>query len=217
MPEQSQRRWQMFMVRPEDLLTLLRVMETDDAKIYAAHFPPDVRVHGAYYLEERDCFVMVLESQFFDPVEVIWDAGQWSGEWNELLFTLDQTDSEAEVGEQELWVETLHAESAADREFSPRTLPQLAEADLPYTRWKMFWIRPDQLLLLFRMVADRRKIVAAPFPPDARLIYASYDADRNAFGLLMVSEDFDAIGMEVAGEVFRLIIPEGYLTPTPFL
>ena len=210
----SEKRWVMFHIRPDDLFALLRIMPESDAQFFAPHFPPDNRIQGAFFHGERDTFVIVLESEFFDPISVTYQHGKWAGAWNEMLFSMEQANSLDDINEDEMW--TAPIDPASVREpIEPRALPQLTPNNAPYTRWALFWIKPDDIIRIFQMMARKIAIRIPAMPQDAKLVYAIYDGGRNAFGLFVSSEDFDPIQARIAEDGSTMIqCSENFLTVT---
>lgn len=226
---QETRNWLMFLIRPADLLRLFQLLGGDGGSsdgtptFRAAHFPPDTRIHGAAYDAERGYFLMVLESAFFEPVAVSRDdEGRWSAAWNQLIFNLNEVENEADIPDEDLWTEapaaTVAQDEDGDDEGDDETGPgaPISVISPNETRqWQAYFITPAQILGLLRHLADGRKIGApapsngGPFPPDARLVFGTYDDDRDAFGLILESEDFAPITVTPAGnDALRLAIPE---------
>jgi len=216
------RQWLMFLVRPADLLHLFQIMadsagdaeEGGEPTIVAPRFPPDLRVHDAFYLAERDFFGMVLESQFFEPVVVTRNRedGPWSGAWNELIFDLNIVDDEDEVPTDGLWAELTPEDAVAARSgdgLPGPTVPPIGPDD--EKRWCAFFVKPAQVIGVLQMLAEGHAFRARVFPPDARLVFGSYDDAREAFGLILQSEDFDAVTAERQGDSVRLALPERFL------
>lgn len=208
------RRWLFFYLRPGDLLHLFQILARDDKpQMHAAHFPPDTRIVEAFFDGERGAFVLLLESQFFDPVVVeAAPDGRLSGAWNQLFFDLNEVDDASEVPT-DLWAE------ASPNDLPAEEAPPVASAlsSEGEKRWCAFFIKPAQILWLLGVLAQGRPYQAQhTFPPDARLVFGTWDAERESFGLILSSEDFDRIGVETGegGDTLRLALPERALSIT---
>jgi hypothetical protein len=132
-----QKRWLMFLVAPSDLLRLLHLVSNPLNQFAAGALPPDVRVEDVWFDEEANYLAMMLESQFFEPVEVRWNGEMMAAEsWPRAVFSLDAAPEEEIDNSDNLWsepMETLptHAaapnfmegmRAAAEREFRLRAL-----------------------------------------------------------------------------------------------
>ena len=56
----------MLLLRPSDLLRLLKLSGDSERSFRAPLLPPDVRVADTFFDEARETFVLVLESEWFD-------------------------------------------------------------------------------------------------------------------------------------------------------
>jgi hypothetical protein len=213
-------RWLLFLIRPGDLLHLFHLLARDDApELHAGHFPPDTRVVDAFFDAERNCFALMIESAFFEPVTVTRDdEGSLSAAWNQLIFQLNEVEEGTDVPA-DLWAETVPNDPLLLRGEETSRLPGETRLDLAgEKRWCAFFIKPTQILWLLGVLASgRRYQTQRAFPPDASLVFGTWDAERQAFGLIVSSEDFDAITVEPAaggenGAPLRLALPERALT-----
>ncbi len=211
------RRWLLFLIRPNDLLRLFQLLARDDRpEMYASPFPPDTRIVEAFFDGERGCFGMMLASGFFEAVTVTrnGDDGRLSAAWNQLIFDLNEVEDAADVPA-DLWAEAPSDAAAAGAEPFAPPAPAALGPDASEKRWCAFFVKPAQVLWLLNVLAARRPYqTQRAFPPDARLVFGTWDAQREAFGLILSSEDFDLIGVETAddGDTLRLALPERALT-----
>ena len=210
------RRWLLFLIRPGDLLRLFHLLARDDRpEMYASHFPPDTRIVEAFFDAERGCFALMIASAFFEPVTVTRaDDGRLSASWNQLFFDLNEVEDAADVPA-DLWAEASGG-SPDEEPFAPPDEIILG-GDASEKRWCAFFVKPAQILWLLNVLASRRPYHAQrAFPPDARLVFGTWDAQREAFGLVLSSEDFDPIGVETTegGDTLSLTVPERALTIT---
>lgn len=58
--------WEAYLLAPEDILTLLRLL-ADGHRVASAAVPPDARPVDAFFNPERRLFALVLESALFAP------------------------------------------------------------------------------------------------------------------------------------------------------
>lgn len=201
----------LFVIRPADLLRLLLLLAAEDQpRLHAPQFPPDTRIVEAFYQEERDRFVSVLASQFFDPVTAVPQPnGRLSGAWNELLFELSEVEDPSLIPDQ-LWSEVEPGDVSDDAPARPAAEEALHRAG--EKRWCAFFVRPDQVLVLLQNIAEGRACPLrdpATLPPDARLLFATWDQERQAFGLILSSEDFDPVTPTPTEHgTVRLALPE---------
>lgn len=176
------RRWLMLLIKPADLLVLLKERSRPGAPLPSPHLPPDVKVDDAYYDEARESFVLVLASEWFDAVSVTKSRDGWRGAWNELIVEVADTLTPA---------------------------PSLISTDLDATpppseaRWEAYFLRPVDVLKLFGSEGD-----APPLPPDVCLRGAHYDPDRGALVLFLESGFFAPASQLRDAEGVRITLPE---------
>jgi hypothetical protein len=169
----------MLLVKPADLVRLLKERGQPGLPLPAPHLPPDVRVEDAYFDEARESFVLVLQSEWFDPVSVTKAGGEWRGAWNELI---------VEVADGVLPLPLTDFDAA----------PPPTEA-----RWEAYFLRPTDVLKLLGPESD-----SPPLPPDARLRGAHYDAQRGALVLFLESGFFAPAPQLRDAEGVRITLPE---------
>ncbi len=181
-----EKRWAMFRIRPSDLLDLLQFMARHDVDLKAEPLPPDVRTADAFYDNEQEQCVLVLESAFYTPVQARLFRGRWSGGWDEIIFALNDD---------------------APPPVRPRTLP-------PDVRWEAYFIPPERLIQLLQTIASGESYNLPPLPPDTQVMDAFYDSERAAFVLFLESSFFDKANVESEGGQTHIGMPERHLNLT---
>ena len=174
------RRWLMLLLRPSDLLRLLKLGGGPESAFQAPPLPPDVGAADAFFDEAREAFVLVLESEWFEPIAVSQSrGGVWRGAWNELVIEFS---SEEDVPD------------------SWETVPPPPEA-----RWEAYFLRPEEVL---RLLVPGIGFAPPALPPDTRLRGAHYDAERGALALFLESGFFAPASQLHDSEGVRLTLPE---------
>jgi hypothetical protein len=170
----------MLLLRPSDLLRLLKLSGDSERTFRAPLLPPDVRVADTFFDEARETFVLVLESEWFDPIAVTQSkTGVWRGAWNELTVEFEGDDDIPDAWE---------------------TIPPPPEA-----RWEAYFLRPDEVL---QLLVRSESMAPPPLPPDSRLRGAHYDAERGAVALFLESGFFAPASQLRDAEGVRLTLPE---------
>lgn len=181
-----EKRWTLLRTRPGDLLSLLQLMARHDVGLKAEHLPPDVRVVDAFYDQQAEQCVLVLESAFYAPVQTRLFRGRWSGGWEEILFAL---------------------EDEAPEPLRPTILPDRI-------RWEAYLIPPERIIQLLQALASGETYNLPPLPPDTQVMDAFYDSERSAFVLFLESSFFDPIEVESEGNDKHAGMPERHLNLT---
>jgi hypothetical protein len=181
-----EKRWTLLRTRPGDLLNLLQLMARDDMGFKAEHLPPDVRVADAFYDQQAEQCVLVLESAFYSPVQARLFRGHWSGGWEELVFALEEEACEP---------------------VRPTILPDRI-------RWEAYFIPPERIIQLLQALASGESYNLPPLPPDTQVMDAFYDSERGAFVLFLESSFFDLIELESEGNNVHAGMPERHLNLT---
>ena len=174
------RRWLMLLLRPADLLRLLKLSGQPDAAFQAPPLPPDVRAADAFFDDAREAFVLVLESEWFEPVAVSkGKGGAWRGAWNELVIEFRESE-----------------DAPATWDIAPPP---------PEARWEAYFLRPDEVL---RLLLPAAGTVPPPLPPDTRVRGAHFDGERGALALFLESGFFAPAAQLQDAEGLRLTLPE---------
>ncbi|MFM7322520.1 MAG: hypothetical protein ACKO5K_13490 [Armatimonadota bacterium] len=176
-------RWQTLLIHPVDLLKLLR-FAADGEPVAVPELPPDTVARDGGFDTERGCFVVVLESAFFEPTRVEDDGQSVAGDWEELLLSLG--DGEA---------------------IAPAPLPPPPDPG-PQAQWEGWLFSPADLLELLRRLSTGEPVGLDPIPPDAHVVDAFYNPERNRCTLVLGSALFSRTLARRIGEVTHLKLPE---------
>jgi len=173
-------RWQTLLISPGDLLELLR-MVGDGISARVPDLPPDAVVRDGGFDAVRGCFVVVLESAFFEEATVTIHDGTVVGDWEEVLLRL------------------------GDRPVEP--LSPCPEPALPVP-WESWHVAPALVPALLKRLAEGDPCPEAAPPPDARVVDAYYDPDREAFAMVVESALFTFARPLRVGQVRHLTLPQ---------
>jgi hypothetical protein len=168
-PELHCVRWQALMVRPESVIALIR---SSDGVFHSEipTFPPDVHLLEAGWDERRGCFVLVLESEFFEECTAMSNAlGRIDGTWPEYILDI----AEQPVGE------------AADS-VPLEPLPDIGDPQQPVP-WEAYVFAAEDLVRLVMRPRGYKVETDIMLPPDARIVWGFHEHERNVFGLVLSS------------------------------
>ena len=122
-PVRDTKNWLMFLLKPAQLLALLRVISHPTNLFAAGTLPPDVAPVDTFYDGQKNFLGVMLESDFFEPVEIEMRDGQMIANWPRAIFTLepqaDNLRAENEVDREELWGEAVENAEIADDPLPP--------------------------------------------------------------------------------------------------
>jgi hypothetical protein len=152
-------RWQALMVRPESVMALIR---SSDGVFHSEipTFPPDVHLVEAGWDDRRGCFVLVLESEFFEECTAMSNAiGRIDGTWPEYIL---------DIAEQPL------GDVADTVPLEP--LPDIGDPQQPVP-WEAYVFETQDLVRLVMRPRGYKVETNIVLPPD----------DRNVFGLVLTS------------------------------
>jgi len=173
-------RWQTLLISPSDLLELLR-MAGEGVAAKVPEFPPDAAVRDGGFDTERGCFVVVMESAFFEPATVTEHDGAVVGDWEEVLLQLGDN--------------------------PPVPLDKSPEPQIPVP-WEAWQVRPAIVPQLLLLLSAGCPVIGSAPPPDARVVDAYYDPDRATFTLVVESALFSPARPRWVGGVLHLPLPE---------
>lgn len=162
-------RWQALMVRPESVMALIR---SSDGVFHSEipTFPPDVNLVEAGWDDRRGCFVLVLESEFFEECTAMSNAlGRIDGTWPEFILDI----AEQPVGDV---ADTVPLEP----------LPDIGDPQQPVP-WEAYVFETQDLVRLVMRPRGYRVETNITLPPDARIVWCFHADDRNVFGLVLSS------------------------------
>lgn len=220
--ELFQKNWLMFLIHPADLLRLLEIVANPLNQFAAGAFPPDVQIEDVFYDEGENQLGMMLESQFFEPVEVRMNGALMQASWPRAVFALDQAPDEIsteQLGEQELWGEPLSEQSKpTSGHFKPFT-EELQSAAARDFRLRALTFPASDLLLILRSNNSRNLPIFPSYPPETRVIGAvaaektaswTLFLEHDSFDPCQVGQEGDLVHVEIVGEneqIFRIALP----------
>lgn len=225
LPPQSepfQKRWLMFLLHPADLLKLLEIVSNPLNQFAAGALPPDVRVEDVFYDEGENQLGMMLESEFFEPVEVRMNGQMMQASWPRAMFALDHAGDELsseELEAQELWGEPLSENSMpSPARFKPFT-EELQSAATRDFRLRAFTFAAADLLAILRSKNSRDLPIFPSYPPETRVIGAvavekiaswTLFLEHDSFESCQVGQENELVHVEIPGEneqIFRIGLP----------
>ena len=122
-PARQTKNWLMFLIKPAQLLALLRVISHPTNLFAAGTLPPDVAPVDTFYDSQKNFLGVMLESEFFEPVEIEMRDGQMVANWPRAIFTLEPEPNNAqspdEVDREELWGEPVENAEFEDDALTP--------------------------------------------------------------------------------------------------
>lgn len=187
------RRWLMFLLRPTDLLELLRIVSDPTARFAAGAMPPDVKVVDTFFDEERNLLGAMLESEYFEPVEVKFEpteAGQRAlAAWPRALFSLGETD-EAERLEEDLWGEVVPGEEFASRAETPTLSDAMRAAVERGYQIRAFSFSAAELLQILQSRTSRDLPLPTVYPDDVRILGSIATKQIDGWTIFLEHEDF---------------------------
>ncbi len=220
--ESFEKRWLMFLLHPADLVQLLDIVSNPTNQFAAGALPPDVRIEDVFYDEGENYLGMMLESEFFEPVEVRMNGTLMQASWPRAVFTLDDATDELsaeEFEQQNLWGEpTLDSPLSASAPQKP-FVQALQEAATRDFRLRALTFSAADLLLILRSNTSRRLPVFPSYPPETRVIGAvaaekiaswTLFLEHDSFEPCKVGQQNDLVHVEIVGEneqIFRIGLP----------
>ena len=168
-PDLHSVRWQALMVRPESVVALIR---SSDGVFHSEipTFPPDVSLVEAGWDERRGCFMLVLESEFFEECTAMSNVqGRIDGTWPEYILDIAEQPVDGDV-------DTVPLEP----------LPDIGDPQQPVP-WEAYVFATEDLVRLVLRPRGSRVETDIVLPPDARIVWGFHEHARNVFGLVLSS------------------------------
>ncbi len=219
--EPFQKRWLMFLLRPADLLKLLEIVSNPLNQFAAGALPPDVRIEDVFYDEAENHLGIMLESEWFEPVEVRMNGALMQASWPRAVFALDHASDDLsgeQLNQQELWGEAHSVLAPQTAPFKP-FIEELQSAATRDFRLRALTFSASDLLLILRSNNSRTLPVFPSFPPETRVIGAvaaekiaswTLFLEHDSFETCKVGQQNDLVHVEIPAEneqIFRIGLP----------
>ncbi len=214
-PQRESKKWLMFLLKPDQLLALLRVISHPTNLFAAGTLPPDVAPVDTFYDNQKNFLGLMLESDFFEPVQIEMRGDQMSANWPRAIFTLepDPTDaqSSSEIDREELWSEPIEGENELqDDPMAP--FHELIEG----VATRGFHVRAlnfsaGDLLMILRSESPTQLPIFPVYDENVRIINALPNPQIGGWTLFLEHPDFEPAKLEQAeGEVLVNIPGDGH-------
>jgi hypothetical protein len=219
--ERSTKRWLMFLISPADLLALLHVVSNPRNKFAAGSLPPDVRIEDTFYDEGQNYLGMMLESDYFEPVEVESNGHMMTASWPRAVFTMQTTDEVHGPGE-ELWSQTEEVSGPMTELTENQFIEELKGAIERGRHLRALNFSGADLLEILRAKNVHSLRVFPSYKEDTRILGCIANQQINGWSVFLehpdfeqakatASEDEDMVFIEVEGDghdlTFRFGLP----------
>lgn len=213
-----QKRWLMFLLRPTDLLQLLRIVSNPINQFSSGALPPDVRVEDVFYDEGHNFLGMMLESEFFEPVAVEMRGQMMSAAWPRAIFSL--SDDEEDVPDDDGWSEPL--EDPSEIEIAPARpfIDEIQDAATRDFRLRALSFSAANLLQILRTSSARTLPEFPSYPTETHILGCVAQEQLGSWVLFLehssfepckLSEENDMVHVEIPGDgedrIFRIGLP----------
>ena len=214
-PTRDSKKWLMFLLKPAQLLALLRVISHPTNLFAAGTLPPDVTPVDTFYDGQKNFLGVMLESEFFEPVEIEMQNGQMAANWPRAIFTLEpdpnNSQSPDEVNRDELWGESIEGEDAL-RDDPMTPFHELIEgvANRGF-RVRALNFSAGDLLTILRSESPTQLPIFPVYDEDVAIINALPNPQIGGWSLFLESPEFEPAKLEQAeGEVLVNIPGDGH-------
>ena len=200
----------MFLLKPAQLLALLRVISHPTNLFAAGTLPPDVAPVDTFYDGQKNFLGVMLESDFFEPVEIEMRAGQLFANWPRAIFTLESQDenSRADGGldREELWGESLENAELEDDALTPfhELIEGVAERGF---RVRALNFSAGDLLTILRSESPTQLPVFPVYDESVQIINALPNPQIGGWTLFLEHPEFDMAKLTQAESEVLVEIP----------
>ena len=208
-PARQTKRWLMFLLKPAQLLELLRVISRPTNLFAAGTLPPDVAPVDAFYDPQKNFLGAMLESEFFEPVEIETRGEQMVAAWPRALFTLEVEESD-EVDRDELWSDPLENTELPDDEQTPfgELVEGVAERGF---RVRAFSFSAADLLTILRSESPTQLPIFPFYDEEVTILNVMANQNIQGWTLFLEHPDFEEAPLSQGeGEVLVEIPSEGH-------
>ena len=209
-PTRETKNWLMFLIKPTQLLALLRVISHPTNLFAAGTLPPDVAPVDTFYDGQKNFLGVMLESEFFEPVAIEMRDGQMAANWPRAIFTLEPQPGSAqspdEVDREELW-----GEPVENAEFEDDPLPPFHEL-IEGVAQRGFRVRAlnfsaGDLLTILRSESPTQLPIFPVYEEDVQIINALPNPQIGGWTLFLEHPAFEMAKMEQAADEVLVEIP----------
>ena len=214
-PSRDSKKWLMFLLKPAQLLALLRVISHPTNLFAAGTLPPDVAPVDTFYDAQKNFLGVMLESEFFEPVEIEMRDGQMAANWPRAIFTLEPDPNHAqspdEIDREELWGEPIEGDDELrDDPLTPfhELIEGVASRGF---RVRALNFSAGDLLTILRSESPTQLPIFPVYDEDVQIINALPNPQIGGWTLFLEHPDFEMAKLEQAqGEVLVNIPGDGH-------
>ncbi len=209
-PIRDTKNWLMFLIKPAQLLALLRVISHPTNLFAAGTLPPDVAPVDTFYDAPKNFLGVMLESEFFEPVEVEMHDGQMRANWPRAVFTLEPEPGDAqsadEVDREELWGEPIENALLEDDAMTPfhQLIEGVAQRGF---RVRALNFSAGDLLTILRSESPTQLPIFPVYDDDVQIINALPNPQIGGWTLFLEHPDFEMAKLEQGEDEVLVEIP----------
>ena len=203
-----EKRCLMFLLRPTDLLRLLEMISNPTGQFAAGALPPDVQISDVFYDQDHDFLGMMLESEFFEPVEVQMVDGKMSAAWPRAIFSLDASGDE-EIADEDLWSEPVEDPTLLESAPAPDFVDAIQDAATRGFRLRALTFAAAELLQILRAQNARDLPLFPHYDSQIRVLGAIGQEQIGSWTLFLEHPDFPEckVGQDESDQMVYVQIP----------
>ena len=210
-PSSDSKKWLMFLLKPDQLLALLRIISHPTNLFAAGTLPPDVSPVDTFYDVNKNFLGVMLESEFFEPVEIEMQDGQMAANWPRAIFTLEPDPNDAqssdEIDREELWGEPIDAEGLMRDEPMTPFHEQLEGIANRGFRVRALNFSANDLLTILRSESPTQLPVFPVYDENVEIVHALPNPQIGGWTLFLESSEWEAAKLEQAEDEVLVNIP----------
>ncbi|HEX8464144.1 MAG TPA: hypothetical protein VF627_05940, partial [Abditibacterium sp.] len=205
-PDSFEKRWLMFLLRPADLLQLLSIVANPISQFSSGALPPDVRVADVFYDEGQNFLGMMLESDFFEPIQVHMRGQMMSAAWPRAVFSLSD-DEETAPSDDEGWSEPLDDPSELETAPARPFIDEIQDAATRDFRLRALCFSAENLLQILRTSSARTLPEFPSYPPETHILGCVAQDQLGSWVLFVEHPDFEPCSLSQDDEMVYVEIP----------
>ena len=210
-PLRDSKKWLMFLLKPDQLLALLRIISHPTNLFAAGTLPPDVAPVDTFYDAQKNFLGVMLESDFFEAVEIEMRDGQMAANWPRAIFTLepdpDNSQSSEEIDREELWGEPIEGDGILqDDPMTPfhEIIEGVAQRGF---RVRALNFSAGDLLTILRSESPTQLPVFPVYDENVEIINALPNPQIGGWSLFLESPEFEMAKLEQGEDEVIVEIP----------
>ena len=178
----------MFLLRPADLLELLRIVSNPRNRYATGALPPDAKPVDAFFDGDQNYLGLMLESELFEEVDIELRDGRMYAAWPRAVFALERNVPPDREND-EMWMQGQPGEEVAEP--APIFMTEFQAAAERGLHLRALNFSPDDLMTILRSDSPSKLPVFPVYPPETHILGSIANDRSGGWTVFLEHPDFD--------------------------